>query len=97
LRQRRAQALKALGGKCLLCGEFDQRLLDIEHLREGSGERTSAAISRVLTGDLSNLQVLCVACHRIKTLEGMDMAQRFAQVRRRFVALCKGMLRLARP
>ncbi len=85
-----------MGGCCVLCGEFEEILLDIEHITEGSGERTAAAISRILRGDRRNLQLLCVVCHRFKSLQGLDAAREAGRIRRPFVRLCKDILHLGK-
>jgi hypothetical protein len=53
----RERALRHYGSRCQSCGyEKDVRMLDVDHI---DSNRSNAA--------LSNLQILCVWCHALKT------------------------------
>jgi len=53
----RSRALRVLGKRCSRCGfEKDERMLDVDHI---DCDR--------LNNDITNLQVLCVWCHALKT------------------------------
>jgi 5-methylcytosine-specific restriction endonuclease McrA len=80
----REMALDILGHKCIRCGITDGRLLDIDHIKPLLREPVviskwgkpriangkSWITLRIVNGteDLSNLQLLCCNCHRLKTL-----------------------------
>lgn len=73
----RAQAIAALGSKCVSCGYSHNILaLDIDHIVEvergingkRKGHETGAGLHRrIAGGDTSGFQILCCNCHAIKT------------------------------
>jgi len=77
-RKRRFEAIRALGGVCVSCGEDDLFVLQIDHVfgdghleradRPGvAGRVTDKVVRRVLRGNTRGLQVLCANCHAKKT------------------------------
>jgi 5-methylcytosine-specific restriction endonuclease McrA len=69
--QRRANAVKKLGGQCVKCGS--QEKLDIDHIDPLKksftiGERMAAAPMTQLAGELAKCQLLCRKCHTTKTV-----------------------------
>lgn len=68
----REKALQELGGKCLMCGINDKRVLQIDHVDGGgSAERNKIGrdgIHRKVVRDGGfGYQLLCANCHAIKT------------------------------
>ncbi len=74
----RLAAIKALGSKCVRCGESNILILDIDHIKgDGGFKRKLKGYYRILKEivaglNLENYQILCKNCHRIKTLENND-------------------------
>lgn len=82
-RERRAETLVALGGKCAWCGISDARVLQIDHIADDGNQHRaelqglfnsknySLAIWRdvVKRGVTDRYQLLCKNCHTIKTWE----------------------------
>ncbi len=80
--ENRKNSLTILGGKCVLCGNSDYRVLQIDHIkpirrsktnpfaREG-GTRIRQMIANG-TRSKDNLQILCANCHQIKTFSEED-------------------------
>lgn len=55
----RVKALKAYEHKCVVCGySDDDRMLEVDHIDSNRGHNRA-----------SNLQIMCVWCHRVKTLK----------------------------
>jgi 5-methylcytosine-specific restriction endonuclease McrA len=68
----RIKTLMLLGSRCVVCGNYDQRVLEIDHILPLAGEKriTSAQLySSIIAGNTDNLQLLCANCHRIKTYD----------------------------
>ncbi|GAF81826.1 unnamed protein product [marine sediment metagenome] len=68
--------LKLFGGKCVLCGNSDERVLEIDHIkpliRKNSKELCGSLLIHAIIFrkvDVKNLQLLCSNCHRIKTFD----------------------------
>ena len=85
MKKDRLTALDLLGGKCVRCGISDERVLEIDHVnRTENGmlvdrvrKGTNAVVLRIKKAakygkSLSDWQVLCANCHRIKTRENRD-------------------------
>ena len=78
LRKLRLSVLEALGGKCVKCGFFDSRALQIDHINGGgSKERKDRnykrnfnknVIQSFLKGE-NKYQLLCANCNWIKRFE----------------------------
>lgn len=63
-----------LGGVCMRCGISDERVLEIDHINGGgTTERTTmdriAFYKAVVSGAVRHVQLLCLNCHRIKSIE----------------------------
>lgn len=71
-RRMREEALSVLGGTCVVCGETDLRVLQIDHIKpirtKSRGARNGFHKS-IVDGLVDNLQVLCANCHARKTFE----------------------------
>jgi len=75
--RKRITSIDTLGGECVVCGNRDLRVLQIDHVipTKLSHDRTAGARRReherraIARGevDLGTLQVLCANCHCIKT------------------------------
>jgi hypothetical protein len=71
----REQVIEAYGGGCAICGEQDPELLQLDHVRGyGSRERKTVRGRRfyrqlIRQGYATSIQLLCVSCHRKKTLQ----------------------------
>lgn len=69
--------INELGGKCVICGETDYRVLDIDHIDPSTKllERKKSGnwINRFKDWESNkgNLRLLCANCHRIHTWEQM--------------------------
>lgn len=71
------KALEILGGRCVHCGETDQRCLTIDHkygaeLGRDDNMRGGIALQRAIVSgraDLSELQLLCANCNLRKRIE----------------------------
>ena len=67
--------LEIMGGKCIMCGETDKRLLERDHINNGKKDRERfsgghAMIRYYLKHPKEakkNLQPLCANCHKLKT------------------------------
>jgi hypothetical protein len=78
----RAKALSLLGGRCVVCGEDDPTVLDIDHkLGGGTQERRAGRHHRQLwralingTEDVKLYQILCANDHRRK-----DASKRYTE------------------
>ena len=76
--------LGALGRKCKQCNETDVRLLDVDHIvpigrqpaRRVWGKAGTWRNVQLGIESLSNLQILCVRCHRLKTWEEREARRR---------------------
>lgn len=79
MNQRRLDLIEILGGmECRECGNYDERVLQIDHIF-GNGQemplnKTEIMEFYILNPDIAfeELQVLCANCHIIKTLENGD-------------------------
>lgn len=71
LADRRSEALDALGGACLVCGEDDDVVLQIDHVNGDGGQerrrRSSYSILRAVINGEPGYQLLCANCHVRKT------------------------------
>jgi len=85
-REIRLIAIGVMGGKCSVCGNADERVLEFDHIvpllrrtrRLRNVNDNFRAIKRLLSGESDHgLQLLCANCHRIKTREGQEWALRF--------------------
>jgi hypothetical protein len=82
--KRRQDAANALGGKCAQCGEADIRLLDFDHIdpikwrssgEKANGQHNPNTINKMVKDGKDPMEVyqlLCVRCHRLKTLKNKD-------------------------
>lgn len=63
----------ALGGKCVICGIDDIRVLQIDHINnDGQNDRSSRRREfhrEIVEGKRSDLQILCANHHSIKNWE----------------------------
>jgi 5-methylcytosine-specific restriction endonuclease McrA len=61
------KAVAVLGGECAQCGASEQ--LEFDHVVPVGSDRPTKRVElrRVVKGDVTNLQLLCKACHREKT------------------------------
>lgn len=69
----RAAAVIALGGVCQRCGFADERALEIDHAN-GGGTRERTTKDRItfykeVAAGRRDVQLLCLNCHRIKSVE----------------------------
>lgn len=79
MNQRRLDLIEILGGmECRECGNYDERVLQIDHIF-GNGQEMPLNKTEIMEFYISNpdvafeeLQVLCANCHIIKTLENGD-------------------------
>ncbi len=76
---RRARVLELFGGKCQVCGFGDHRALELDHVyRLEGGTRAFLGVTRrdmaILSGRVSitDFQLLCANCHKIKTVANKD-------------------------
>jgi hypothetical protein len=73
----RAEAIRALGGKCARCGVKDYRVLQIDHI-DGGGRAEQAKITnrgiyrKIRDGHTDGYQVLCANCNWIKKYENNE-------------------------
>ena len=73
--KRRLDIIKRLGGKCIKCGNTDERVLQIDHiepcLKSDPAYGGSNLINAIATGktDMKKFQLLCANCHMIKSFE----------------------------
>ena len=72
----RREVLEHFGGKCRICGFDDPRALHIDHINGGATvERRRIRYNRIkyykdiISGQRSDLQLLCANCNCIKNLE----------------------------
>lgn len=74
----RTEAIKILGGKCIVCGISDRRVLQFDHIKpvlRKSWQRNELTTSRAVSFSIfkhkktDNIQLLCANCHCIKTIE----------------------------
>lgn len=70
----RDAAVEKLGGVCQVCGFSDERALEIDHVNGGgTAERKKmdrvTFYKKVASGELTHVQLLCLNCHRIKSIE----------------------------
>jgi len=70
-----------LGGKCIMCGMKDIRVLDFDHVDPStkSFNLCTAAMRKsfdTLVVEAQKCQILCSNCHRIKTIENGEWANR---------------------
>lgn len=80
---KRLELIEIIGGAvCKHCGNSDSRVLEIDHIF-GNGKEMPLSDSDILDLYLDNphmavseLQVLCCNCHRIKSLESGDLRRR---------------------
>jgi hypothetical protein len=75
--KRRSDAIRNLGGKCVVCGEMCIYVLEIDHKdNDGYVDKQKhisayANLCRLAEGDdLERFQILCANCHAIKTKFG---------------------------
>lgn len=72
----RQEAIDALGGKCIRCGEEDRRVMQIDHIEGGgaSDKRTRGSWQRLraVPNEVERFQLLCANCHARKTYESGD-------------------------
>lgn len=78
--RRRRAAIKKLGGKCCECGRT--RRLQIDHIDRATKKYDIAKLlasgsAAKVAAELAKCQVLCRACHEIKTLR--DLGQKRAK------------------
>lgn len=68
---KREELIKLLGGKCAICGETNHSLLEFDHINpfdkniDVSSHITS---TNVIQNELNKLQLLCINCHKNKTI-----------------------------
>ena len=64
-----------LGNKCVICGESDYRLFDIDHIDKDkkkmfkNHQYTNSRRLKEWKENMDNLRILCVKCHRLRTWE----------------------------
>lgn len=79
--ERKIELIKSLGGKCVVCGNDDIRVLDIHHIDQSKKivpkNRQYAWTRRFKDWEANrgNLEILCANCHRIHTWEQMGYGQ----------------------
>lgn len=76
-RNRAARAIKILGGKCVVCGINDHRVLQIDHINGGGVEEVKTIgrynmVSKILVGETNVYQLLCANCNWIKRWENNE-------------------------
>jgi hypothetical protein len=79
----RLAALEILGGKCIVCGTTDVRVLDIDHKHGGGTKERKLGIHHrmlermIIAGkvDLDHYQILCANDHRVKTYESIRQSE----------------------
>ena len=81
-RRVRIEVLQALGGRCMHCGNTDQRCLQIDHISGGGNqERQTLGPSRISgkisKGQTEGYQLLCANCNWIKKHEQQEHGHRF--------------------
>lgn len=70
-RRIRDRAIENLGGACVVCGETERVVLEIDHINnDGKHERGQLKFRRAATGNIDGLQILCSNCHARKTRTG---------------------------
>lgn len=73
--KQKTDILNKLGGKCIVCGENDFRLLDIDHIDKHkkkmfkNHQYTNTRRLKEWKENMDNLRLLCVKCHRLRTWE----------------------------
>ena len=70
----RQKAIDHLGGKCHRCGFDDIRCLDVDHIFGGGTKERArkdriAFYKEIVAGLRDDVQLLCLNCHRIKSLK----------------------------
>jgi predicted HNH restriction endonuclease len=69
----RGQVITLLGSKCTVCGIPDRRVLQVDHIQPVHRvERHGYQVrdyKRIISGEETNVQLLCANCHMIKTAE----------------------------
>jgi hypothetical protein len=74
-RRRKSEAIEALGGACVQCGNDDRRVLQIDHV-DGDGHLDKCpggkrywyvVLKDIAAGLVARYQLLCANCHAIKT------------------------------
>lgn len=65
-------AIAELGGRCVVCGESELGVLQIDHIipvRRPSAKHSTTwnTVSQILRGEKENLQLLCANCHQRKS------------------------------
>ncbi len=80
---RRLRAIAQLGGECVVCGEWDPIVLEIDHLVGNilQEPHCNSHTQRAARGLTAGLQLLCSNCHTVKTKLGMDLTQAWADSR----------------
>ena len=67
----RILAYNILGNQCVICGNKDSWVLEIDHiipLRNEKIHRGRTTYDEILNGNLKNVQLLCANCHKRKTI-----------------------------
>ena len=87
---RKQRGIAQLGGKCVSCGGTDD--LQFDHIDPSTksftiGRNTSCSDEK-FTNELKKCQLLCKACHKIKTTENGDLDNRPANIKCNCGRLC---------
>jgi 5-methylcytosine-specific restriction endonuclease McrA len=76
--RRRGEAIKQLGGRCVVCGESNPDKLEFDHVdsttREFTIAKKLAGVSEEkLQAELEKCQLLCKKCHQEKTVSAGEL------------------------
>jgi len=76
--KRRAAAIEQLGGRCAVCREDDDALLDFDHVDASTRSfvicsKLSSISEAKLQAELAKCQLLCKACHGKKSVEAGEL------------------------
>lgn len=75
----RQAVLTKLGSKCVRCGFYDERALQIDHINGGGNKEKdmgAAKMYRKILADSTGYQLLCANCNAIKKVENKEVVGR---------------------